>query len=130
MSARADISSETLNYFMVNNPRLGRFYLLPKIHKCLFDVPGRPVISNCGYYAENVSAFIDHHLKPLSKCVKSYIKDTDHFLQKLQEFPKLPNDTIVCTIDVVGLYPNIPHDGGLKAMRKALDRREEKTPST
>ena len=62
VSARGDISSETLNYFMVNNPRLRRFYLLPKIHKRLFDVPGRPVISNCGYYTENVSAFIDHHL--------------------------------------------------------------------
>ena len=30
----------------------------------------------------------------------------------------------------MGLYPNIPHDGALEAMRKALDRREEKTPST
>ena len=27
------INNETLDYFMVKNPRLGRFYLLPKIHK-------------------------------------------------------------------------------------------------
>ena len=30
---RKDISDETLDYFLVNNPKLGRFYLLPKIHK-------------------------------------------------------------------------------------------------
>ena len=30
---RGDISDETLNYFLINNPKLGRFYLLPKIHK-------------------------------------------------------------------------------------------------
>jgi len=127
---RGDISSQTLDYFMVNNPRLGRFYLLPKIHKRLFDVPGRPVISNCGYYTENISAFVDHHLQPLAKCVKSYIKDTNHFLQKLRDLPPLPNGAILCTIDVVGLYPNIPHDEGLEAIGKALDQRETKTIST
>ena len=43
---RGDINDETLDYFPVNNPKLGRSYLLPKIHKRLHNVPGRPVISN------------------------------------------------------------------------------------
>ena len=42
----------------------------------------------------------------------------------------MPEDTILCTIDDVGLYPNIPHEDGLVAMRKALDEREDKTVST
>ena len=42
---RRDISDSTLDYFLVNNPKLGRFYLLPKIHKRFQNVPGRPVIS-------------------------------------------------------------------------------------
>ena len=37
-------------YFMVKDPKFARFYLLPKIHKRLENVPGRPVISNCGFY--------------------------------------------------------------------------------
>ena len=41
---RGDISHETLDYLSVNNPKLGRFHLLPKIHKRLHDVEGRPVI--------------------------------------------------------------------------------------
>ena len=42
-------------------------YLLPKNHKRLFDVPGRPVISNCGTPTENVSEFLDHHLQLVIK---------------------------------------------------------------
>ena len=33
-------------------------------------------------------------------------------------------------MDVAGLYPNIPHDFGLEAMRKALDKRDDKSIST
>ena len=34
---------------------LGKLYFLPKIYKKLFDVPGWPVISNCGTPTEKVS---------------------------------------------------------------------------
>ena len=47
---RGDLSQDTLNYFLVKDPKFVRFYLLPKIHKRLYDVPGRPVISNCGFF--------------------------------------------------------------------------------
>ena len=57
-------------------------YLLPKIHKRLFDVPGRPVISNCGTPTEKVSEFLDHHLQPVMKEGRSYVKDTQDFLEK------------------------------------------------
>ena len=130
VKARGDISSETLDYFMVNNPKLGRFYLLPKIHKRLNAIPGRPVISNCGYFTENISSFLDYHLQPLTKSVKSFIKDTNDFLRKLRSLPLLPDNSLLCTIDVVGLYPNIPHEEGLIAIRKALDKREDKVITT
>ena len=115
---------------MINNPGLGRFYLLPKIHKRLNGVPGRPVISNCGYFTENISEFLYYHLQPLAKTVTSYIKDTNHFLKKLSELGEIPEDAILCTVDVVGLYPNIPHGEGLEALRGALEHREDKTVST
>ena len=49
------ISDETLDYFLVNNPKLGRFCLLPKIHKRLHNVPGKTVISNSSYFTDNIS---------------------------------------------------------------------------
>lgn len=58
---RGAIPKETLDYFLTKNSKLGRFYLLPKIHKRLYSVPGRPVISNSSFYTENISAFLDFH---------------------------------------------------------------------
>ena len=127
---KKEIDSKTLDYLLINDPRLGRFYLLPKIHKRLFSVPGRPVISNCGYVTERISAFLDYHLQPLARKVKSFIKDTNDFLCKLKDLPPLPDNALLCTIDVVGLYPSIPHADGLDAMKNALEGRDDKSVST
>ena len=69
--------------------------MLPKIHKRLHNVPGRSVISNSGFFTQNISAFLEYHLKPLSKKVKSFIKDTNDFLKKLNELRDLPDDFIL-----------------------------------
>ena len=41
-----------------------------------------------------------------------------------------PGDLILCTIDEVGLCPNVHHEKGLIAIRKALDTRKDKATST
>ena len=121
---RDHLSSDTLYYFVVVDPKFARFYLLSKIHKRLHNVPGRPVISNCGFYTENISSFLDYHLQPLAQKVKSYIKDTNHFLNKIKKLGSLPDGAILCTMDVVGLYPNIPHGEGLASLRRFLETRD------
>ena len=50
--------------------------------------------------------------------------------QKLQSLANLADDIILCTVDVVGWYPNILHDNGLSAPRKCLDLRKEKAVTT
>ena len=64
---RCDISDESLDYFLVNNSKLGRFYLFPKIYKRLHNVPGRPVISSSSYFTDDISSFLDFYLKPLAQ---------------------------------------------------------------
>ena len=122
---RRDISDATLVYFLVNNHKLGRPYLLPKIHKRLQNIPGRPAISNSGY-TENIPSFLDFHLTPLSQKVKSYIKDTNDYLRKIASLPPLLDDIIICTVYLVGLYPNIPHDEDLIAVRRSLESSKDK----
>ena len=65
-------------------------------------------------------------MKPLAQKVKSYIQDTYDFLKKIANLIPLPDDVILCTIDIVGLYPNIPHREGLIAIRRALDTKKDK----
>ena len=125
-----DLSKDILDYFLVKDAKFARLYLLPKIPKRRYDVPGRPVISSCGYYNENISSFLEYHLQPRAQKVKSYIKDTNHFLRKLKTSGKLPQVAILCTIDVVGLYPNIPLSEGLTFLRRVLEWRGNKQVSS
>ena len=108
---------------------LGKIYILPKIHKRLSDVPGRPVISNCGMPAEKVSEFLDYKLKPVMQKGKSYITNSGHFLEKNKNIITLPENTIPVTTDVVSLYPSIPHEAGLSALKEALEHRFLKIPT-
>ena len=79
---------------------------------------GRPVISNSRIYTENISSFIECHLKPLAQKVKSYIKDMNDFLRNLASLPPF---IILYTMGVVSLYPNKPHGEWLIEIRKTLD---------
>ena len=91
---RGDLSADNLEYFFNEDPKFARFYLLPKIHK-LLHVPVRPVVSNFGYYTENISSFLDYHLQPLAKKLESYTKDTNNFLKKLKELGSLPKNAML-----------------------------------
>ena len=102
---QGDLSNDKLNYFLVKDPKFARFYLLPKIHKRLHNVPGRSVISNCEFYTENISSFLNHHLQPIAQKVNSFIKDTNYFLRKIKSLGQLSEGAILCTIDVICLYP-------------------------
>ena len=114
--------AEVTDYLQVKDSKLGRFYLLPKIHKGLSSVKGRPVISNCGTITEHISEYLDYHLNTLVGPTRSYVKDTNHLLARLDKLGKIPEGALICTFDVVGLYPSIPYGEGLEAIREALDK--------
>ena len=87
-------------------------------------MPGRPVISYYGTPTEKISEFLDTQLKPIMQKSWSYIKDSGDFIRKIKNLTDIPEGAILVTVDVVSLYPSIPHQTGLKALKKALDERE------
>ena len=99
---------------------LDKLYLLPKIHKPLFEVPGKPVISNCGTSTEEVPEFLNSELKSVMQEDWSYIKSSGDFIKKLKNIDPIPQDGIMVTADIVGLYPSIPNDAGLESLKKRL----------
>ena len=125
-----EIELKYFSYEFKKRCNLGNLYLLPKIHKSLENVPGRPMISKCGTPTEKVSEFLDHHLKPVMQSGKSYIKDSGHFLEKIKTLGCIPDNAILVTADVVGLYPSIPHQAGLISLKEALDKSLSKTMRT
>ena len=67
-------------YELEKSTNFGKLYLLPKVHKRINNVPGRPVISSCGSPTGKCSEFLDQHLKPVIQNCGSYIKDTGNIL--------------------------------------------------
>ena len=57
-----------------------------------------------------------------------YIKNSGDF--KTQNLSLMPENFILVTVDVVGLYPSIPHETGLKSPSEVLDKREQNTIAT
>ena len=110
--------AKTSNDIYKKATNLGKIYLLPKIHKRLYDLPGRPVISNCGTSREKVSEFLDKpvilssyiypsYLNPSCEKVCLTLKIQTILLHKIRYFKDKPKDALLATADVVGLYPSI-----------------------
>ena len=107
--------------------------MLFKVHKAHQEgsaPPERPVISGSGSITENPSKFCQHYMKQVSKDHTSFLRDTCDFLLHIQNIENLPDNAILATIDVTGLYTHIPWDEGMQATREALDRRADKTVPT
>ena len=110
-----DITERMGKTLLNPNPRTAQIYFLPKIHKCLDNPPGRPIVSATGCPTERISAFVDHFLNPLVKEAKSYVKDTNDFIQKIDALPPLKGNTIIGSLDVTSLYTCIPNEEGIRA---------------
>ncbi len=100
-----------------NKCRIAKFYFLPKIHKKL--VVGRPIISGNGCPTEQISAFVDEHIKHYVSTFPSYVKDTTDFISKIRSL-KTDKRIILVTMDVTSLYTNIPNQEGKTAVYRTL----------
>ena len=99
------IDDELYKILYREEPRTANLYLLQKIHKK--DTPGRPIINSVGSLTETISALVDEILRKYSKLAKSYVKDTTHFLNLIKNY-KVEEAWLLCTVDVMALYTNIP----------------------
>ena len=133
LKRKGSISEKEMKHFKCdykNATNLGKLCFLPKIRKRLSNVPGCPVISKCGTPTEKASKFLDYHLKTVMQRSWSYIKDSGDFIERIKRISNIPNDAILVTADVVGLYLSIPHEIGLKALEEALEKRDSIQIST
>ena len=122
------ISEKELKYFTwdnENSTNLGKSYFLPKIHKRLFNVPGRPDISNCGTPTKNVLEYLDFCLKPIMQNGWSYVKDSSDVKNRIKKLGKLSGNITLVTANVVPLYPRMPHEDGLETLRERLVKSED-----
>ena len=49
-----------------------------------------------------------------------------YILERIKTIGNIPENAVLVTADVVGLYPNVPHQTGLNAFANALEKRDLK----
>ena len=131
-----ETSYEFLKSSLTNEPKICRFFLLPKIHKydkqTLENImngthnihelcPCRPIISQINSVTERVSQFIGYFLLPIVKRQNTYIRDSTDLINKLEAI-KHPNDCLLATFDITNMYSNMQFDELITAVEKIWDQ--------
>ena len=123
---RGVIGKNQMRYMLASNPQPGRLQGNPKLHKA--GQPLRTIVSGRGHATERVAEIAEKELAGHVESQDSYLKDTTHFLQRLEEIPQpLPGGPcapILFCMDVQKLYPSVPQKEGMEACRAALDQRK------
>lgn len=136
MKARSVIDDNTYKFlkYTENDPKPGRLYLLPKVHKIPLEVieehsenpesrseiqiPGRPIISQSGAATERIAEYVDYFLLPVVQRQQLYVKDTKHFIKKIEE-RQIPQNAILVSYDVSSMYTNMYLNELKEAVNKA-----------
>lgn len=133
-------ASEKL-YLLNHKCTASSFYVLPKLHKsteinrlidtsssgylqCPFptDLKSRPIVASSNAPTSQLSHLIDIIIKPLLTKVKSHIKDSFNFLNKIDRTTS--SDDILVSIDAVSLYTSIPNELGYEAIAYWVNTRD------
>ena len=109
----------------VQEAKASAFYIFPKMYKP--GNPGRLVKSSVNCHTTSISQYVDHNLQLHVKELKSYVKDSTDFIKKINNLGKIPENSILVTMDARSLHTNIPHRESIKAVETTLKRKNKPT---
>ncbi|XP_043926647.1 BRD4-interacting chromatin-remodeling complex-associated protein [Protopterus annectens] len=109
---QGSINKKLFNFLHVENPRVPAIFGIPKVHKGINELKFRPIVARVGSITEPLAICVDSQLKKFINSVP-HIKDSWDFLRRITK-DKYDADTFLATIDVVDLFPSIPHEIGLE----------------
>ena len=113
-------------YTDTRDVRTHMYYHLPKVHKQLIKPSGRPIISGTNVPMEKLSQLIDSWLQEYVSGLPSFVKDSTHMLNNIQEWNIQYGpfeDIALVTFDITTLYTNIPHADMTEALTYFLEQR-------
>lgn len=105
------ISKNLYKRLILNECKLGKFRILPKLHKDKFGF--RPIINCKNHPTSNICILIDFILQPFVRKSPSFIQDSQNFIQKTIN-NSFPLNSKIYSLDFESLYTNIILDDALK----------------
>ena len=137
---KSQLTEKEFDYLLNFEIKTSNFYGLPKVHKSkqinekckstnsgyveitdqISDLKLRPSVAGPSCHTHRLSNLIDILLRPYTKHVTSYLRDTTDFLNNLPN--TIPKDTILASFDIESLYSNVPHNLGLEAVKYWIEK--------
>ena len=110
------IPQKKYRWLIQHYSKLPHIYGLPKIHKD--GIPLRPIVSNWGSACHSLSHFLVEIISPLTGNSSSYVKNSAHFVERINDAPIHSNQMV--SLDVVSLFTKVPTDETLAVVRDKL----------
>ena len=93
--------------------------------------PSRRVVSSCSCPTNVISKYLSDTLKPIVKALPTFVKDTNHALNWVRNFRFRGENRLLFTMDIKGIYTNIPNEYGLNALKYFLGEKKcSESPNT
>ena len=92
---------------------MAHFYGLPKGQ---FGLPLRPVVNTCHAPVHDLLVLLERILHQLLRFLPAHFKSTKEVIRILEKHSELPEDALLVSLDVVGLYSNIPIEDRVEAV--------------
>jgi hypothetical protein len=115
------MSSQIYRSLRVSNPKMPLMYALPKVHKA--GNPMRPIISNIKSPTSKIAKYVVKRFEDLNVPKGFTVKNTFEFVEAIKDV-KLEEDEMMCSFDVIGLFPNIPLNLAFVAVKNFLDTKD------
>ena len=96
-----------------------QLYGLPKVHK--EGTPLRPIVFTIGSPTYGLAKELSRILCPLAGHTSSFVKNSNHFVQKIQDIPLDELDMMV-SFDVCSLFTQVPIDKAMDPISEMLER--------
>ncbi|CAF1085156.1 unnamed protein product, partial [Brachionus calyciflorus] len=114
------ISKRLKKLLIVDNPKLSKFRILPKIHKKNFSV--RPIVNCISSPTSKLCLLVYILLQPIVEKCYSYLKDSQHLLQVFDDvdFHQYLNKIKMYSCDFNSLYSNIELDLALNILLETV----------
>ena len=127
---KKEISKEWGEYVINTDAVPGKNATLYKTHKQ--GNPVRLLTTGCNSAIENLSRFVERVCAPLTEHIPSRIKDNSHMLEIVDRLNEVgfPRNTLLVSLDIVNMFPNIDNYKGMGAVEEALGSRSINKPST
>ena len=107
--------------YLVTAPVMVNMYILIKVHKKNF--PGRAYVSQIDDPSYYICKELTNILNPLDEKGESFLRDTYHFKESIRDVEVQDRD-LIGTLDIVGMFPNIPVAKTLEVTREELENDE------